>query len=221
MKGIIFDFNGTMFQDSHFHEKAWIHIIKKYSTKAVTEEDILHKIHGQTNDKILTYFLNETLSEEKITLLSNEKEAYYRKLILNQPDLALTEGLEEILNILHQRNTPMTIATASPKQNVEFYYSLFNLDRWFDKDKIIYDNGSFTGKPCPDIFILAAQKLNLLPKDCLVIEDAISGLKAAMNAGIGTIIAIDPEGHNQPHFDQNKLSYDGIITNFNDFADYL
>lgn len=221
MKGIIFDFNGTMFQDSHFHEKAWIHIIKKYSTKAVTEEDILHKIHGQTNDKILTYFLNETLSEEKITLLSNEKEAYYRKLILNQPDLSLTEGLEELLNSLLQRHTPMTIATASPKQNVEFYYSLFNLDRWFDKDKIIYDNGSFTGKPCPDIFILAAQKLNLLPKDCPVIEDAISGLRAAMNAGIGTIIAIDPEGHNQPHFDQNKLSYDGIITNFNDFADYL
>lgn len=221
MKGIIFDFNGTMFQDSPFHEQAWIYIIKKYSTKVITNEDILHKIHGQTNDKILTYFLNETLSQEKIILLSNEKEAYYRKLVLNQPDLALTEGLEEILTSLHQRNTPMTIATASPKQNVEFYYSLFNLDRWFDKDKIIYDNGSFTGKPCPDIFILAAQKLNLLPKDCLVIEDAISGLKAAMNAGIGTIIAIDPEGHNQPHFDQNKLSYDGIITNFNDFADYL
>lgn len=221
MKGIIFDFNGTMFQDSPFHEQAWIYIIKKYSTKVVTNEDILHKIHGQTNDKVLTYFLNETLSQEKIILLSNEKEAYYRKLVLNQPDLALTEGLEEILNNLHQRNTPMTIATASPKQNVEFYYSLFNLDRWFDKDKIIYDDGSFTGKPCPDIFILAAQKLNLLPKDCLVIEDAISGLKAAMNAGIGTIIAIDPEGHNQPHFDQNKLSYDGIITNFNDFADYL
>lgn len=221
MKGIIFDFNGTMFQDSPFHDQAWIYIIKKYSTKVVTKEDILHKVHGQTNDKILTYFLNETLSQEKIILLSNEKEAYYRKLVLNQPDLALTEGLEEILTSLHQRNTPMTIATASPKQNVEFYYSLFNLDRWFDKDKIIYDDGSFTGKPCPDIFILAAQKLNLLPKDCLVIEDAISGLKAAMNAGIGTIIAIDPEGHNQPHFDQNKLSYDGIITNFNDFADYL
>ncbi|GEL66737.1 HAD family hydrolase [Marinilactibacillus psychrotolerans] len=221
MKGIIFDFNGTMFQDSPFHEQAWIYIIKKYSTKVVTNEDILHKIHGQTNDKILTYFLNGSLSQEKIILLSNEKEAYYRKLVLNQPDLALTEGLEEILNNLHQRNTPMTIATASPKQNLEFYYSLFNLDRWFDKNKIVYDDGSFPGKPCPDIFILAAQRLNLLPKDCLVIEDAISGLKAAMNAGIGTIIAIDPEGHNQPHFDQNKLSYDGIITNFNDFADYL
>lgn len=221
MKGIIFDFNGTMFQDSHFHEKAWIHIIKKYSTKAVTEEDILHKIHGQTNDKILTYFLNETLSEEKITLLSNEKEAYYRKLVLNQPDLSLTEGLEELLNSLLQRHTPMTIATASPKQNVEFYYSLFNLDRWFDKDKIVYDDGSFPGKPSPDIFVLAAQNLKLLPKDCLVVEDAISGLKAAMNAGIGSIIAIDPEGKNQPHFDQNKLTYDGIIKNFNDFADYM
>ncbi len=56
---------------------------------------------------------------------------------------------------------------------------------------------TFPGKPQPDIFLKAADKLGLAPADCLVIEDAYSGLLAAKRAGIGTIIAIDPFGKNK------------------------
>ena len=49
MKGIIFDFNGTMFQDSHLHEEAWVHMVNKYSKGSLSEEDILLNLHGRTN----------------------------------------------------------------------------------------------------------------------------------------------------------------------------
>ena len=74
--------------------------------------------------------------------------------------------------------------------NVEFYIKEFKLGKWFDINKIIYSNGKIPGKPAPDIYQIASKKLNLTPKDCVVIEDAISGINAAKNANIGMIIAI-------------------------------
>ena len=74
--------------------------------------------------------------------------------------------------------------------NVEFYIKEFNLPRWFDVDKIVYSNGKIPGKPAPDIFMIAADKIGLNPKDCVVVEDAIAGINSAKSAGIGKILAI-------------------------------
>ena len=74
--------------------------------------------------------------------------------------------------------------------NVEFYIKEFNLEKWFDINKIVYSDGTIPGKPAPDIFLIAAEKIGLAPKDCIVIEDAIAGINAAKSAGIGKIIAI-------------------------------
>ena len=218
MKGIIFDFNGTMFQDSHLHEAAWVQMIHHYSKKELSDEDIVKNIHGRTNSEILNYFISPTLSKEEVEKLSNEKEAYYRTLCLEKPDdLVLTQGLIDTLDILKEENIPITIATATVKDNVEFYFEIFDLARWFEFDQVVYDDNTFPGKPQPDIFIKAAQKLALEPKDCLVIEDAYSGLLAAKRANIGTIIAIDPFGKNRQLFSNQELRKDGVIENFDDF----
>ena len=218
MKGIIFDFNGTMFQDSHLHEEAWIHMIHKYTKGELSDEDILKNIHGRTNNEILNFFISKTLTDKEITSLSYEKEAYYRNLCkANETDLVLTEGLEETLDIIIKHRVPITIATATVKENVDFYFEVFQLNRWFDIDKVIYDNGSFPGKPQPDIFLHAAKILDLQPNECLVIEDAYSGLLAAQRAGIATIVAIDPERKNRSIFLEANLCQDGLITNFINF----
>ena len=83
-----------------------------------------------------------------------------------------------------------TIATMSEWQNVEFYIKEFNLARWFDLDKIVYSNGKIKGKPDPEIYEIACRNLGLLPQDCIVIEDAVSGIESAHRANIGKIIAI-------------------------------
>lgn len=218
MKGIIFDFNGTMFQDSHLHEKAWLYMIHKYSEGGLSDEDILKNVHGRTNNEILHHFISDTLTEAEIASLSYEKERYYRELCLaNQAELVLTTGLEPTLDLLMAHEIPLTIATATVKENVDFYFDIFDLARWFNPAKVVYDDGSFPGKPQPDIFLKAAQKLALAPEDCLVIEDAYSGLLAAERAKIGTIIAIDPQGKNQQTFEEAKLGKDGLIRDFTDF----
>lgn len=159
MTGIIFDFNGTMFMDSDLHEAAWLQLIQKYSDSKVTEEDILKNLHGKTNDVVLRNFISKNLTDEEIQRLSDEKEAYYRETVLNSSaHKEFTKGLKEVLDYLKKKNSPMTIASASPKINMDFYFDYLDLGIWFDYEKIVYHDGSFPGKPAPDIFLIAAKK---------------------------------------------------------------
>ena len=130
-------------------------------------------------------------------------------------NFVLTDGAEEFLDYLKKHNIPRTIATMSEKINVDFFIKGFQLERWFDLSKIVYDNGKIPGKPAPDIYQIAAKNLCLKPEECIVVEDAVSGIAAAKNAGIGKIIGIGPN-------DQHDFlkSLDGVsetITNFNEF----
>lgn len=223
MKGIIFDFNGTMFMDSDLHEAAWLYLIQKYSDKKMTEEDILKNIHGKTNDVILRRFISEDLTDKRVQELSDEKEAYYRKSVLESPDHNdFTKGLVNVLDYAAAEKIPMTIASASPLVNMDFYFDYLNLGNWFDYEKMVCHTGRFPGKPAPDIFLIAAKKIGVKPENCLVIEDSYSGLQAAHNAKIGTIIAIDPSGKNRAVFEAENLAQNGVIEDFTTFiSDYL
>ena len=218
MKGIIFDFNGTMFQDSHLHEEAWVYMVNKYSNGSLREEDILLNLHGRTNKEILNFFISDSLSAEALKKLYFDKEDYYRELCLkDSKNLKLTNGLTDVLDALKSQNIPITIATATVKENLEFYFDVFELGKWFDFENLVYDNGTFPGKPSPDIFLIASQKLNLKPENCLVVEDAYSGILAAQKAHIGKIIAIDPFGKNFDLFSKNNMCKDGLIKDFTHF----
>ena len=108
----------------------------------------------------------------------------------NPKSLVLSPGAEDFLDYLKDNNIPRTIATMSEWDNVEFYIKEFNLGKWFDLNRIVYSNGKIPGKPAPDIYQIAAKNLELAPENCIVVEDAISGINAANSAGIGMIIAI-------------------------------
>ena len=168
--------------------------------------------------EILNFFISDSLSDEEINKLSFEKEAYYRELCLkDSKNLKLTNGLTDVLDALKSQNIPITIATATVKENLEFYFDVFELGKWFDFENLVYDNGTFPGKPSPDIFLIASQKLNLKPENCLVVEDAYSGILAAQKAHIGKIIAIDPFGKNFDLFSKNNMCKDGLIKDFTHF----
>ena len=82
------------------------------------------------------------------------------------------------------------MATCAPLTNVEFYWKHLGLGRWFDADNLVYGDGSFPGKPAPDIYLMAAKKLGLSPKECVVFEDGASGIRSAAAAGCGGIVAV-------------------------------
>ena len=191
MKGIIFDFNGTLFFDSHMHYEAWRIFSKKLRGYEFSDDEMREKMFGRTNADIIEYAIGKKPSEELVAEYAKEKERMYREMcIRDKVNFVLSPGAENFLNFLKKENIPMTIATMSEWDNVEFYIKEFNLARWFDLDKIVYSDGKIPGKPAPDIYQIAAKNINLSPKDCIVVEDAISGINSAYAAGIGMIIAI-------------------------------
>lgn len=213
ISAVIFDFNGTLFYDTEFHNRAWTEFSVRYN-KILTEADMEKHVHGSRNKEILQYLFGQGLSEEEIHKLSHEKEGIYRDICRQQSDqCVLTPGSEDFLDFLKKENIPRTIATASILENVDFYIKTFSLERWFDIRKIIYDTGEYRGKPFPDLFVAAANILEKDIRNCMIIEDSLGGIQAARNAGAARIIVYQPD----PDSDKFK-SYDYIDQVITDFS---
>lgn len=216
MKGIIFDFNGTLFWDSEIQENAWKTFGKKIVGRDITDEEFKTYFHGRTNKDTLEYLTGKELTKEEVDELAQQKESIYRELCKSNPEkFKLAPGVKEYLNYLKEKKVPITIATASEINNVKFFINELGLERWFNIEKIIYDDGTFKGKPAPDIYLKAAEKIGIKPQNCIVFEDAISGVKAAKSAGISTIIAVVPFGR------KNPFKQDEITAVINDFYDEI
>jgi HAD superfamily hydrolase (TIGR01509 family) len=192
-KGIIFDFNGTLLLDSPLHEEAWITMAAKLRSKPLSVAEFQQYGHGRTNKAIITYLLGREPEQTELEQLVEEKETMYRNSCLNQHEsFCLAPGVIPFLNEVKAANIPITIATGSYKPNVDFYFKQLNLEVWFNRSRVVLDDGTYPGKPAPNIFHLAAQKLNLPAAQCLVFEDSYSGIKAAYDAGVAKILAVEP-----------------------------
>ena len=216
MKGIIFDFNGTLYWDSQLHYDAWREFSKIIRGYSFTNEEMRDKMFGHTNEDIIEYAIGKKPTKEMVDKYGKEKEALYRKRCLLEPEkFKLAPGAIELLDYLKENHIPRTIATMSEWDNVEFYIKEFHLEKWFDIDKIVYSDGTIPGKPAPDIFQIAAKRIELEPKDCVVIEDAIAGIESAKAAGIGKIVAI---ASLEPiSFYENMTGLHQIIKTFKEF----
>lgn len=215
MNGVIFDFNGTLFRDSAYHETAWHTFIAQETDRVVAKEEFEHHVHGVNNHEALEYIFEKKLSKNMADELAERKEKIYRDMILaldsgNQ----LVAGVEEYLTFLKERSIPRTIATASMKNNVDFYFDFFQLDRWFDYDKVVYNDGNIPSKPAPDFYLKAAEKIQCPPAEVIVFEDSVSGIRSAFNAKAGAIWGVSTDGNNQMLLQSGVLA--GVIDDYHD-----
>lgn len=211
IKGIIFDFNGTLFQDSKLHEDAWRDYSAKLRGTPFSDEEMHKYMFGRSNEEIIMYAIGRKPDSEECLKWANEKEAYYRQLVLKNPEnIHLVKGAEEFFDYICEKNIPHTIATGSEKTNVDFFIEIFNLKKWFDVDKIVYDDYKTPGKPNPAIYLKALEILNLNPLETLVFEDSYSGITAAKRANIGKIVAIN----DNPKDFQHKSQVFSVVKDF-------
>ena len=215
-KGIIFDFNGTLYWDSAKHKQAWREFSKRIRGTEFSDEEMVLHMFGRTNEEIIEYAIGRKPEPEMVEKYGQEKEELYRQMAIKDAEnFHLAKGAVEFLDYLKDNNIPRTIATMSDKTNVDFYFENFNLGKWFYIDKVVYADGIVPSKPAQDIYQIAAKNLGLEPKDCIVVEDAISGIKSARSAGIGKIIAICSEEPYEFYTSMPEVSE--IIRNFCEF----
>lgn len=195
MKGVIFDFNGTLFLDNDKHVLAWNRISQELRNTDITEEELHEKMNGRPNKLIIRYLnggVEDSALEDKYSLL---KEEYYREFCqADTENFHLIKGAEELFDDLTAQGVLFTIASASIKPNIDFFVKNFHLDRWMDPDSIVYDDGTYENKVA--MFEKAAENLGMPLEELTVIEDSLAGIDSSVRAGIRDIRLLD-SGHIQ------------------------
>jgi len=182
MKAVIFDWDGVVIDSSAQHERAW-EILAKEISKPLPDGHFLLGF-GKKNQVIIPEILGWATDPTTITSLSNRKEEIYRELV-QASGIHVLPGARELLAALLEAGIPRSIGSSTPRANLDAIFAATGLDAFFDA--IACGDDVTHGKPAPDIFLLAAQRLHIPPADCLVIEDAHVGLEAARRAGMATL----------------------------------
>lgn len=210
-KGIIFDFNGTLFFDTPFHNLAWQEMTQELIGRDLDEE-LKVKMHGKNNQEIIRC-IDPKLDKCESEFYSKRKEALYRQICLAHPaDLHLVKGASELFDYLQRNNIPFTIASASIKDNIEFFIKTFSLDKWFAVDKIVYDDGSYPNKI--SMFQKASELIGVPLESCVIFEDSKTGIGYAKEIGTGLVVGI---GDKHIFKVLNDYGADMCISDFDEF----
>lgn len=185
--GAIFDMDGTLVPNHAYHLKAWEAFSQRHNLRWNREGYTAS--FGGTNTDILHRLFQAELDEATIAAYAAEKEALYRELYA--PDLTATPGVLALVEALHATGIPLAVATNGIGANVDFVLDKLGIASRFRVQLNIADVQH--GKPAPDIYLLAAQRLGLPPMRCVVFEDSVTGVQAARAAdmpvvGIATTI---------------------------------
>jgi len=210
-QGAVFDLNGTLFWDTEQHDEAWITVLGAYGAK-VTPEDLFARFHGKPNETIIRGYLGENFPLGEMPAIIEEKERIYQEFCLKSNQMKLAPGAERLLNFLKEKNFSFTVATSAPKVNIDFYFDHLNIGQWFDREKIVFFDGTFPGKPNPEFYQRALGMIKTAPEETIIFEDAPSGILAAENAGCRNIVCVNSENS-----DYSRYSYP-VLKNFDEIC---
>lgn len=187
MYAVLLDFNGTMFFDASLHLEAWSKIYHELHPESAVSPDT-SLFCGPRNDEILKN-IAPWLDAEQREFYSEKKEELYRLACVRNPKIThLVNGTEAFLLFLQEKGVPFGLASASIKANIDFFFETFGLDRWFRREDVVYDDGTYPNKGA--MHLEAARRLGVDIADCMVIEDSLSSIRQARQNGAGCIVAV-------------------------------
>ena len=187
MFAVLLDFNGTMFFDSSLHLEAWSRIYQELNPLGTASPDT-KLFCGPRNDEILKN-MAPWLDASQREYYSERKEELYRFACLANPEIThLVKGTQAFLRLLQEKGIPFGLASASIKANIDFFFETFGLGQWFDRESVVYDDGTYPNKGA--MHLEAARRLGVSLEDCMVIEDSLSSIRQARENGAGCIVAV-------------------------------
>ena len=209
-RGAIFDMDGVLFDTESLYRKAWILASEHYGKDRGKE--LGDAVSGSGDDfckKTIHEFYPDVDVEEFFSYLVQTAREIIKK------EIKVMAGVEEILKFFRSQKIKIAIASSSPVDVVENNLQRTNLKNYFDA--IVCGNEVEHSKPEPDIFIKAAEKINLSANDCYVFEDSYNGIRGASKAGCSAVMIPDTA----PPTDEMKKLCSGIYKNLHDALDAI
>lgn len=183
IKAIIFDMDGVIARTDAIQSAAESKILESVGIY-LTSEEIVAKYSGCKDTEMFKDVLNRYGKDANIGKLREEKWKIVYK-VLSRKLPPIVPGVIELINRLSKQGFILAIASTT---NHKFIITIVDKLKIKDKFKIIVSGDEVAlGKPNPEIFLLAAKKIQTSPAECLVIEDALNGVKAAKAAGMKCI----------------------------------
>ena len=180
-KVVIWDMDGVIVDTAPYHFKAWQYVFQKKGVD-FTEHDF-RRCFGQRNDTIIRTTLGEDISQSEMDVIASEKEENYRQRVKH--NVMPLPGAIELIKLLREHGFAVALASSAPIENIRLVLRALDTEHIFQV--IVFGREVSEGKPSPQGFLLAAEKLAIEPKNCIVIEDAIAGVAAAKRAGMHCI----------------------------------
>lgn len=178
----LFDMDGVLIDNADFHLNAWLQFAQHHGL-SLTRDQYMDHINGHVSADSLAYVLQRPVTSAEVLVLTEEKEAIYRELY--RPHLQPTPGLILFLDALKAAGVRMAVGTSAPESNVGFTLDGLALRPYFDT--IVDASMIQKGKPDPEIYLTAAQRVGVDPARCVVFEDAFAGIEAGLRAGMHVI----------------------------------
>ena len=187
-RGAIFDWDGVIINSAAQHELSWDRLAKEFGK--TLPENHFKRGFGMKNEVIIPELLKWTAVPTEVRLLSLRKEAIYREVVREQGMTALP-GVESWLRRLRDAGIPCIIASSTHRENITTTLEVLALEEFFTA--IISAEDVKRGKPDPEVFLTAAQRLGVEPADGVVFEDALVGIAAAKAAGMRVVAVATTE----------------------------
>lgn len=211
IKAVIFDFDGVIVDAEALNSQAYEAVLKEYGKKPIFNDGVVHVVgvKGEKNWELLKkkYDINES-----VEILYKKKRKIQNSLF---PQAELMPGIQNTLQSLKRlKNLKLAVATMSPLIAVNLIFNKFKMNGIFDA--VLTIENCSVPKPHPDIYLKTVERLNVLPNQCVVVEDSETGVLAGKNAGM-FVVAV-PNRYTKSH-DFSKA--DRVIKSFSELTGIL
>lgn len=188
VKGVLFDMDGVILDTEKLYTRFWCEAAQALGFPMTHEMALgMRSLSHAVGERQLKIYLGEEVDYQKV----RSKRIELMTAFINENGVETKLGIHELLQFLNEKGLKKAVATSSPLDRTKAYLSQVGLVDAFDE--LVSGHMVEHGKPAPDIYLYAAEKLGLKPEECLVLEDSPSGLLAAYRAGCIPVMVPDQD----------------------------
>lgn len=210
LKAVIFDLDGVLVSTDEMHFKAWSRLAEEIGITTFTKQDNIRQrgVSRMASLEIVLEKSDKSYTDEEKAELADRKNSYYCEMLKTLTPDDVLDGALDFLKLLKANNIKTAVGSAS--KNAPVILEKTGLTEYLDAISCGLDVTK--SKPDPEVFLKAAEKLGIEPKDCLVVEDAHAGVLAAKNGNMYALAVGAAYGDADADFSAKSLaSFNGII----------